>query len=73
MTAKARQPYRFKEKEPAIVVRGDKVVDEGFVYNVGQTKVFFFNQSGHFFTFKRKGDRWIEFKKDHYELKPKKY
>lgn len=63
-------PFRKGEHAKVIRLPEGNVVDTGMVCEVAPMEVVFVNILGTRFAFKRKGDRWIEWHKDHYQLLP---
>ena len=71
MTARVREPYPFQVGEKAKVMEGNRCVGEGTITKVTPMLVVFFEPKANFsFAYKRKGDKWIEMRKDHFELVP---
>jgi hypothetical protein len=71
MSARIREPYAFQVGEKAIVVSEGKTVGEGTITKVTPMLVVFFEPKANFsFAYKRKADRWVEMRKDQYELLP---
>lgn len=77
MTAKSNEPYPFRVGDAACVrdIRSGRIVDNGLVDQVLPGKIWFktLNCSGEsmqrkFFAYRRKGQFWVEFKRDHFHL-----
>lgn len=73
MTARLRQAHVFQVGDKAQVIdnRDGRVVDTGEVTKVAPMSIVFYSPKVNFaWAYKRKGERWIELAKDHYELQP---
>lgn len=77
MPAKNRNPHPFKIGDRAKVrdIKYDKIVDSGKIIRVSSIQVVFesdYVSTRPTFYYKRKSSRWVERKKDHFELLPEK-
>jgi len=79
MSGKSKKAHLFKVGDRAIVldVRSGKLVNTGFVVKVTATHIVFEGPTNEpeamptsRWAYRRKGTRWVEMKKDHYELEP---
>jgi hypothetical protein len=76
MPSKSKAAHVFKVGDPAIVcdARRHLIVNAGTIVQVTAVRVVFegpTNDSGtRRWIYKRKGTRWVEMKKDHFELEP---
>ena len=71
MAARIREPHKFQVGDKAKVMEGNKCVDEGHITKVTPMHVVFHSPKVNFsWAYKRKGDKWIELQKDHFELIP---
>jgi hypothetical protein len=74
MPSKSKAVYVFKVGDPAIVRAGERIVNTGKILRVAPMKVVFEGPSlgGGVWSwgFRRKGTRWVQDKRDSYELEP---
>lgn len=78
MPAKNKSAHVFKVGDPARVrdVPFGKIVNSGVIVKVTATRVVFEGPTSaperprRWWVYKRKGTRWVEQKKDHFELEP---
>lgn len=76
MPSKSKEAHAFKVGDPAVVrdARDNKIVNTGVIAKVTGVRVVFEGPTSapesriYRWVYKRKGTRWVELKKDHFEL-----